>query len=141
MQKQRVLFLCTGNSARSQMAEGILRREAGDKFEVYSAGTNPSFVQPNAIAVMQEIGIDISEQRSKSAQEFTGETFDFVITVCSKARENCPLFPGAPEHIAWDFEDPVQEHLDSEQSLRLFRRVRNEIQQRIRLFVTSQKAG
>ncbi len=139
MQKRTVLFLCTGNSARSQMAEGILRHEAGDLFEVYSAGTNPSFVQPDAIAVMKEINIDISGHTSKLVQDFTNRTFDFVITVCSKARENCPVFPGAPEHIAWDFDDPVHEDQDQERRMRLFRRVRNEIQQRIRLFITSQK--
>lgn len=137
MSKSIVLFLCTGNSARSQMAEGILRHEAGDRFEVYSAGTNPSFVQPDAIAVMQEIDIDISHHISKLVDEFIGREFDFIITVCSKAREKCPVFPGAPEHIAWDFTDPVEEE-DPERRLRLFRTVRDEIRRRIRLFVTSQ---
>src|SRR5438876_123050 len=91
--KKRVLILCTGNSARSQMAEGLLRHEGGDRFEVFSAGTKPSRVRPEAIAVMQEIGIDISGHRSKSVDEFAGQDLDYVITVCDNAKETCPVFP------------------------------------------------
>ena len=92
--KKRSLILCTGNSARSQMAEGLLRHEAGDLFEVSSAGMKPTQVRPEAIAVMNEIGIDISGHRSKSVDEFTGQEFDYVITVCDNANESCPVFPG-----------------------------------------------
>ena len=92
--KKRVLILCTGNSARSQMAEGLLRHDAGDRFEVFSAGTKPSQVRPEAIAVMRELGIDISGHRSKSVDEFAGQPFDYVLTVCDNAKESCPIFPG-----------------------------------------------
>src|SRR5215471_6015801 len=91
--KKRVLILCTGNSARSQMAEGLLRHDAGDLFEVFSAGTRPTIVRPEAIAVMKELGIDISGHRSKSVDEFTGQSFDYVVTVCDNAKESCPIFP------------------------------------------------
>src|ERR1700741_3518698 len=92
--KKRVLILCTGNSARSQMAEGLLRSQAGDRFEVYSAGTVASFVRPQAIAAMKEVGIDISNHRSKSLDEFINTPFDYVITVCDHAAQSCPIFPG-----------------------------------------------
>src|SRR6202171_6519188 len=92
--KKRVLILCTGNSARSQMAEGLLHHDSGDRFEVESAGTKPSQVRPEAIAAMKELGIDISGRRSKSVDEFTGQQFDYVLTVCDNAKESCPLFPG-----------------------------------------------
>jgi len=107
MQKKRVLFLCTENSARSQMAEGILGHEAGDRFEVYSAGTNPTSVRPEAVKVMAEIGIDICDQFSKSVASFDGQEFDFVITVCDHARESYPIFPGYARHLHWDFDDPA----------------------------------
>jgi arsenate reductase (thioredoxin) len=97
--QKRVLILCTGNWARSQMAEGLLRHEAGDRFEVYSAGIKPTHVRAEAIAVMNEIGIDISGQRSKSVDEFTGQEFDFIITVCDNANEVCPVFPGKTERF------------------------------------------
>ena len=101
--KKRVLILCTENSARSQMAEGLLRHDAGERFEVESAGTKPSFVRPEAIAAMDELGIDISGHRSKSVKEFDGQKFDYVITVCDSARESCPVFFGAAErrHHNW----------------------------------------
>ncbi len=95
MNKQRVLILCTGNSARSKVAEGLLRHDAGDRFEVCSAGMNPSRVRSEAIAVMQELGIDLSGHRSKHVNEFSGQKFDYVLTVCDNARESCPIFPGA----------------------------------------------
>lgn len=94
-EKKRVLILCTGNSARSQMAEGLLRHDASDRYEVESAGVEPTQVRPEAVEVMHEIGIDISGQRSKSAEEFLGQDFDYIITVCDKARETCPVFPGS----------------------------------------------
>jgi arsenate reductase len=97
--KQRVLILCTGNSARSQMAEGLLRHDAGERFEVESAGTKPSSVRPEAIEAMRELGIDISEHRSKSVEEFEGQHFDYVITVCDNAKESCPVFFGAAKRL------------------------------------------
>src|SRR5215216_1805004 len=105
--RRRVLILCTGNSARSQMAEGLLRQEAGEQFEVASAGVDPSEVRPLAIKAMSEVGIDISHQRSKSVDEFTGQKFDYVITVCDNANQQCPMFPGKTERIHWSIEDPA----------------------------------
>src|ERR1700694_5298737 len=105
--KKRVLILCTGNSARSQMAEGLLRHDAGERFEVESAGTKPSTVRPEAIAVMRELGIDISTHRSKSVDEFTGQRFDSVVTVCDNARDMCPVFPAAVRTLHHSFEDPA----------------------------------
>ncbi len=104
--KKRVLILCTGNSARSQIAEGLLRHDAGDRFEVESAGTKPGQVRPEAIAVMKELGIDISQQRSKHIDEFAGENFDHVLTVCDNAKENCPIFPGHSNRIHKAFRGP-----------------------------------
>src|ERR1700723_4522189 len=103
--KKRVLILCTGNSARSQMAEGLLRHDAGDRFEVESAGTRPSHVRPEAIAVMRELDIDISGHRSKSVDAFAGQSFDYVLTVCDNAKESCPVFPGKTVTIHQNFED------------------------------------
>src|ERR1041384_6319246 len=107
MAKKKILIVCTGNSARSQMAEGLLRHEGGDRFEVASAGTKPTQVRPEAIAVMNEIGIDISQHRSKSVDEFVGQSLDFVITVCNSAKETCPVFPGDVKRLHWPFEDPA----------------------------------
>src|SRR6185369_17600255 len=104
--KQRVLVVCTGNSARSQMGEGLFRERGGDTYEVFSAGSKPSRVRPEAIAVMREIGIDISGHRSKSVDEFAGQSFDYVVTVCDNARDNCPLFPGGAKRIHWSLDDP-----------------------------------
>src|SRR2546430_1739354 len=106
-EKKRVLILCTGNSARSQMAEGFFRLETGESCEVVSAGTKPSQVRPEAIAVMNEIGIDISGHRSKSVDKFIGQEFDYVITVCDHAKELCPVFPGRTKHLHWSFGDPA----------------------------------
>jgi len=103
----RVLFLCTHNSARSQMAEGLLRSLGGDQVEVFSAGSEPSSIHPLAIKVMSAIGIDVSQQRSKHFDEFLGQKFDYVVTVCDRVRESCPVFPGAPEQIHWSFPDPA----------------------------------
>lgn len=135
--KKRVLILCTGNSARSQMAEGLLRQIAGDRFEVESAGVNPSRVRPEAIEVMREIGVDISAHRSKSVDEFREEEFDYVITVCDNAREQCPVFPGRTERIHWSFDDPAKAEGDEAARLAVFRRVRDEIEKRLREFVSS----
>jgi arsenate reductase len=126
---KRVLILCTGNSARSQMAEGLLRHDAGDRFEVFSAGIRPSHVRPEAIAVMRELGIDISGHRSKSVEELAGQSFDYVLTVCDNARESCPIFPGGDVIIHQSFEDPASLEGSEEQRLALFRRVRDEIRQ------------
>jgi arsenate reductase len=126
--RKKVLILCTGNSARSQMAEGILRSIAADKFDVESAGVSPSSVRPEAIEVMSEIGIDISDHRSKSVAEFATQDFDYVITVCDNARETCPVFPNRAIKIHRDFEDPpAPGTTDRETTLAIFRRVRDEI--------------
>jgi arsenate reductase (thioredoxin) len=125
MAKRRVLFLCTGNSARSQMAEGLLRHLAGDRFEVFSAGTKPAGLNPNAVKAMAELGIDISAHRSKSVDEFAGAPFAYVITVCDNAREACPFFPGAGEQLHRSFEDPAR--APAEAQLEAFRRVRDQM--------------
>jgi arsenate reductase len=136
-ERKRVLILCTGNSARSQMAEGLLRHEAGGKFEVASAGVEPSHVRPQAIAAMREIGIDISGHRSKSVDEFAGQEFDYVITVCDNAKERCPVFPGQTRRIHWSFDDPAAAEGDEAARLAVFRRVRDEIRTRLREFIAS----
>ncbi len=125
--KKRIIFICTHNSARSQMAEGILRALYGERFEVFSAGTEPKDVNPFAIKVMEEIGIDISKQRAKSVKEFLGEEFDLVVTVCDHAKESCPFFPGGKIYAHKGFEDPSQFRGDEEEILSAFRRVRDEI--------------
>ena len=130
--KKRVLILCTGNSARSQMAEGLLRSMAGDRFEVESAGVAPSSVRPEAITAMADLGIDISSHRSKSVDEFTDQEFDYVITVCDNARETCPVFPAEAERIHWSFDDPAAVEGTDEQKLTAFRRVRDEIRERLK---------
>jgi arsenate reductase len=133
--KKRVLILCTGNSARSQMAEGLLRNEAGDHFAVFSAGTKPTQVRPEAIAVMAEIGIDISGHRSKSVDELTGQEFDFVITVCDYANEECPVFPRKTQRMHWSFEDPAAVEGSEEKRKVAFRRIRDELHERIEAFL------
>lgn len=134
--RKRVLILCTGNSARSQMAEGLLREMGGDRFEVESAGVNPSRVRSEAVEVMREVSIDISGHRSKAADEFTGQEFDYIITVCDNARETCPFFPGHAERIHQSFEDPPSPGAaDHETTMAIFRRVRDEIEEWLRGFV------
>ena len=133
--KQRVLILCTGNSARSQMAEGLLRHMAGDRFEVFSAGTIATFVRPQAIAVMAELGIDISNHRSKALDEYLSTPFDYVITVCDNAREHCPIFPGRVERIHWSIDDPAFAGNTDEERLAAFRRARDELGQKLEGFV------
>lgn len=130
--KRRVLILCTGNSARSQMAEGLLRARGGGRFEVYSAGTRPTRVRDEAVEVMREAGVDISAHRSKSVEEFEGREFDYVITVCDNARETCPVFTGRTERIHWSFDDPAAVEGTGEERLAVFRRVRDEIDARLR---------
>lgn len=134
MKKKRVLILCTGNSARSQMAEGLLRHDAGDRFDVESAGTKPSRVRPEAIAAMGELGIDISDHRSKSVQEFAGQPFEYVLTVCDHAKESCPIFPGKTVTIHHNFEDPAALQGSEEERLAAFRRVRDEIREYLKSF-------
>ncbi|MGB7593587.1 MAG: arsenate reductase ArsC [Terriglobia bacterium] len=130
----RALILCMGNSARSQMAEGLLRHDAGNVYEVFSAGTKPSHVRPEAIAVMREVGIDISGHRSKSVEEFAGQDFDYVITVCDNAKESCPLFPAKTRRVHWSIEDPAAAQGSQEEILTAFRRVRDELRARLQAF-------
>jgi arsenate reductase len=129
--KQRVLFLCTHNSARSQMAEGLLRALAGDRFEAMSAGTEATHVRPLAIRAMRELGVDISGQESKTLDRYLREPFDHVITVCDDANEACPFFPGAANRLHWSFEDPSRAKGSEEERLAVFRSVRDRIRQRI----------
>lgn len=133
--KKRVLILCTGNSARSQMAEGLLRHDAGERFAVESAGTKASSVRPEAIAAMSELGIDISGHRSKNVDEFEGQRFDYVITVCDNARETCPVFFGAAEKLHHSFEDPPAPLVGTDADrMAIFRRVRDELRTYLRDF-------
>lgn len=127
MNKQRVLFLCTHNSARSQMAEGFLRSLAGDRFEVASAGTEATRVHPLAVKAMAEVGIDISRHDSKTLDRFLGDPWDYVITVCDSANEKCPIFPNKTTRLHWSFDDPSQAAGAEAARLEVFRRVRNEI--------------
>ena len=133
--KARVLFLCTGNSARSQMAEGWLRHLAGDRFEVFSAGTHPVGLNPGSVEAMAEVGIDIAGHRSKHVSEFLTQPFDHVITVCDRAKESCPRWPGTTHLLHWSFDDPAAA-TDSDATRRqLFRRVRDEILGQIKGFL------
>ncbi len=127
-QRKKVLFLCTHNSARSQMAEGILRSLYGDRFEAFSAGTNPTAVNPLAVIVLSEIGIDISHSRSKNVSEFVGREIDYVVTLCNDAAGVCPFFPGGKEYIHHGFDDPADTS-GSGNALSSFRRVRDEIKE------------
>jgi arsenate reductase (thioredoxin) len=130
-EKSRVLFLCTHYSARSQMAEGLLRHLAGDRFEAMSAGTEATHVRPLAIGAMEEVGIDISGQESKTLERYLEEPFDYVITVCDDANETCPFFPGASTRLHWSFEDPSKAQGSEEERLTVFRRVRDGIRDRV----------
>jgi arsenate reductase len=137
---KRILVLCTGNSARSQMGEGLFRHEGRGAYEVESAGTRPSHVRPEAIAVMREVGIDISGHRSKSVNEFDGRRFDYVVTVCDRARDECPLFPAGAERIHWSFEDPAAVQGSEAERLAAFRSVREQLHQKVKAFFQSQPA-
>jgi arsenate reductase len=132
MSKQRVLFLCTHNSARSQMAEGLLRHSAGDRFDAYSAGTEATHVRPLAIKAMSELGVDIASQESKTLDRYLGEPFDAVITVCDQAAEACPVFTGAKKRLHWSFPDPSKATGSEEEQLTVYRQVRDDIAQHIR---------
>ena len=114
------------------MAEGLLRHDAGDRFEVFSAGTRPTQVRPEAITVMQELGIDISGHRSKSVDEFAGQAFDYVVTVCDNAKASCPVFPAGAKQIHWSFDDPAAVEGSDERRLAAFRRVGGELRERLR---------
>jgi arsenate reductase (thioredoxin) len=129
--KKRILFICTHNSARSQMAEGLLRALAGDRFEAFSAGTEATHIRPLAIKAMAELGIDISRQESKTLDRYLNEPFDEVITVCDTAAEACPIFPGAAKRQHWSFPDPSKATGSEAEQLAVYRRVRDEIQARI----------
>ena len=135
-ERKKVLILCTGNSARSQMAEGLLRHYGGEDFTVDSAGIEPSFVRPEAIEAMSELGIDISSQRSKSIDEFSGRPFDYVITVCDNANQNCPVFPTATQRIHWSIDDPAALEGDDGARLQAFRAARDELRARLEEFLT-----
>jgi arsenate reductase (thioredoxin) len=130
-----VLFLCTGNSCRSQMAEGWLRHLAGSRFEVASAGTQPVGLNPHAVRVMKDIGIDISRHHSKRVDELSGVRFDHVITVCDRAKESCPTLPGAKSLMHWSFVDPAEAEGSEEDRLNVFRQVRDAIGARIKEFL------
>jgi len=136
MSKRRVLILCIGNSARSQMAEGLLRSMAGDRFEVFSAGTKPAGLNPNAVSALSEVGIDISDHRSKPVDEFSGRQFEYVITVCDNARESCPFFPGTGKRIHHSFQDPAA--APAERQPEAFRSVRDEISKWLQAFVADE---
>ena len=135
MRQSRVLFLCTGNSARSQMAEGWLRHLGGDRFEVASAGTNPVGVNPLAVEAMAEVGIDLSSHRSEHVGQYRDQHFDDVITVCDRAKESCPVFPGAKRLHHWSFEDPAVGVGNHDERLAIFRAVRDQIRRRISSFL------
>jgi arsenate reductase len=131
----RVLFVCTGNSARSIMAEALLRHNGGEAFEVHSAGTEPRGINPLTIRTLEAAGLDASWARSKSVTEFLGQRFDYVITVCDQARQSCPVFPGVHETLHWGYEDPAEAEGTEEERLEVFRRVFIGLGQRIAMFI------
>ena len=138
MTRSRVLFLCTHNSARSQMAEGFLRALAGDRFEVESAGSEKTRVHPLAVGAMREVGIDIESHQSKTLERFLNEPWDYVITVCDAANEACPVFPKKSSRLHWSFEDPSLTTGSVDQRLAVFRRVRDQIERRISDWIRTQ---
>jgi arsenate reductase (thioredoxin) len=133
--KKRVLFLCTGNSCRSQMAEGWLRCLGGEQFDVVSAGTHPVGLNPYAVMVMQEANVDISNHASERVDPYLEQHFDYVITVCGRAQDNCPIFPGASSMLHWGFDDPAKAEGTYEQQVVVFRQIRDEIADRVRRFI------
>jgi arsenate reductase len=138
----RVLFVCTHNSCRSIMAEAVLRAHGGSAFEVFSAGTEPGTVNPMTLRVLDDAGLDHSWARSKSVDEFAGQSFDYVITVCDEARQACPVFPGTGERLHWGYEDPSEVVGSEEERLAAFRKTFTLIGERVQLFVTvAQRAG
>lgn len=137
MEKTRVLFLCTGNSARSQMAEALLRKLASDRFEVHSAGLEPTFIHPMTVRVLEEIGIDTSDQYAKPLTEYLGKVhFGYLITVCSKAEKRCPIFPGVGQRLHWPFDDPAAFEGSEEEKLTFFRTIRDQIQTEIQKWLS-----
>ena len=134
--KQKVLFVCTGNSCRSQMAEGMLMHYGKDKFEVFSAGLEPSYIHPLAIKAMAELGIDLTGQHSKTVNELLEEEFSYVITVCDSAKERCPVFPGKYKAIHWSIEDPASAEGTETERMKDFRIVRQDIRERINHFIS-----
>ena len=135
MPKKRILIVCTGNSARSQMAEGLLRHEAGDRFEIVSAGTEPGQLRPEAVQAMSELGIDISAHFSKPVSLFAEQEFDYLITVCDKAKEKCPVFAGITRRLHWPFDDPAAAPAEGQLRLQAFRRIRDRIHARVMVFL------
>jgi arsenate reductase len=131
MTKQRVLFLCTHNSARSQMAEGLLRQLGGDRFDAFSAGTEATLVRPLAIRAMTELGVDITKQESKTLDRYLQEPFDYVITVCDQANASCPIFPGGKHRLHWSLPDPSQAQGTEDEQVAVYRQVRDDIRKRI----------
>ena len=138
MTTQRVLILCTHNSARSQMAEGLLRSMAGDRFDVASAGTEATRVHPLAIRAMADLGVDLNGHTSKTVDRFLGEPWDYVITVCDSANEKCPIFPGRTTRLHWSFLDPSQATGSDDERLSVFRKIRDQIAGRLREWVAGQ---
>ena len=137
MDKPRVLFLCTGNSARSQMAEALLRKMANDRFDVYSAGLEPTVIHPMTIKVLEEIGLDTRGQYAKPLTEYLGKVhFSYLITVCSNAEERCPIFPGMGQRLHWPFEDPAIFKGSEEEKLEFFRMIRDQIQTEIQQWLS-----
>ncbi|MFW6131792.1 MAG: arsenate reductase ArsC [Candidatus Aminicenantaceae bacterium] len=133
--KKKILFVCTHNTARSQMAEGLMNSLYGNEYEAASAGTEPTTINPYAVQVMSEIGIDISNHRSKSIYEFTEQKFDYVITVCDHAKETCPFFPGGMKRLHFSFEDPASFKGNKADTLSFFRRIRDEIKLRLETLI------
>jgi arsenate reductase len=131
----RVLFLCTGNSARSIIGASLLRQMGGDAFDVYSAGTRPKGINPYTVRVLEPLGIDLSPERSKSVDEFAGQSFDYVITVCDAAAEECPVLPGAPQRIHWSFPDPAAVEGSDGEKLAAFQRTVEGMRDRLAAFV------
>lgn len=132
MEKPRVLFLCTGNSARSQMAEALLRKHAGDQFEIHSAGLEPTIIHPMTVQVLKEIGIDTSQQYAKPLTKYLGKThFSYLITVCSNAEERCPYFPGLSQRLHWPFDDPAAFDGSMDEKLDFFRKIRDQIEAKV----------
>lgn len=140
MTKKRVLFLCTGNSARSIIGAALLKQMAGEAFDVYSAGTHPKGINPYTMRVLDPLGIDLSGERSKDVSEYAGEAFDYVITVCDSAAEECPVFPGAPERIHWSFADPAAVEGTDAEKLAAFERTVREMRTRLVTFVEAAKS-
>jgi arsenate reductase len=138
MIKPKVLFVCTENSSRSQMAEGFLRQRAGDRFDVHSAGAQPTKLNPVAVEVMKEIGVDISGHHSKDVAQFLGQTFQYVIRVCDKLREKCPVLPGAIWYLDWSFEDPAAAQGTASERIAVFRRIRDEIEEKTLEFIAEE---